>query len=289
MRRVVSANDFMMASSLLSKLPSEYPHKAREEIGPCLVCEKYEVRNGEIVAVLSGSSFGKWRHFEPLEDPNLFLKFSRLHRERDFAQAALSFASQYGLPCSTGGEVADSWPRLIRLSLQRFYEESQRAWVVVSLYESVLNRNQDAARSLLTNYRHLDDSFRHHYEQLAGESSAEERQYTSLHRALAASVSVVNSVVKSYCEANLVVALDESPEIDTSAVKRLWYFDNVLGAMYLQMYWLLTSGGNLVRCEYCGRIVSLARPHPGGRKRRRDKRFCDDACRQAHHRAKKES
>ncbi len=287
MRRSVSAKDFMMASSLSSKLPSEYPHEAREEIGPCLVCEKYEVRNDEIVAALSGTSFGKWRHVEPLEDPNLFLKFSRLYRERDFAQAALSFASQYGLPCSTDGEVADSWPRLIRLSLQRFFEESQRAWVVVSLYESVLNRDQDAARSLLTNYRHLDYSFRLNYEQLGGESPARERQFTPLQCALAASVSVVNSIVKRYCEANLVVTMDESPEIDASAVKRLWYFDNVLGAMYLQMYWLLTSGGNLVRCEYCGRIISLARPHPGGRKRRRDRRFCDDACRQAHHRSKK--
>jgi len=159
----------------------------------------------------------------------------------------------------------------------------------VSLYESVLNHERDTAKSLLTNYRHLDYSLRLHSEQLAGESPAEERQLTPLHRALAASVSVVNSVVKSYCEANLVVALDESPEIDTSAVKRLWSFDNVLGAMNLQMYWLLASRGNLVRCEYCGRIISLARPHPRGRKRRRDKRFCDDACRQAYHRAKKGS
>jgi adenine-specific DNA-methyltransferase len=50
---------------------------------------------------------------------------------------------------------------------------------------------------------------------------------------------------------------------------------------------ILTSGGDLVRCEHCRRVISLARPHPQGRKRRRDKRFCDDACRQAHHRSKK--
>jgi hypothetical protein len=43
----------------------------------------------------------------------------------------------------------------------------------------------------------------------------------------------------------------------------------------------------VTRCEYCGRIISLALSHPEGRKRRRDKRFCDDACRQANHRAKK--
>ena len=67
----------------------------------------------------------------------------------------------------------------------------------------------------------------------------------------------------------------------------MWKFDNLVGAMYLQAYWMLTSGDELGRCEYCSRIISLARPHPEGRKRRRDKRFCDDACRQANHRRKK--
>jgi hypothetical protein len=60
-----------------------------------------------------------------------------------------------------------------------------------------------------------------------------------------------------------------------------------VGAMYLQMYWLLESGGDVTRCEHCGLTISLSRPQPEGRKRRSDKRFCDDACRQAHHRSKK--
>ena len=72
-------------------------------------------------------------------------------------------------------------------------------------------------------------------------------------------------------------------------VRPIWRFDNLLAALYLQMHWLLSSGGELARCENCGRIISLARPHPEGRKHRRDKRFCDDACRQAHHRSKSKS
>lgn len=47
------------------------------------------------------------------------------------------------------------------------------------------------------------------------------------------------------------------------------------------------SGGSVALCEQCGRIISLARPQPQGRKRRRDRKFCDAACRQAHHRNKK--
>ncbi len=74
-----------------------------------------------------------------------------------------------------------------------------------------------------------------------------------------------------------------------NTVRSTWRFKNLLGAAYLQMYWLMTSEGELKRCENCGRTVSLARPYPRGRKRRRDKRFCDDACRQAHHRSKKKT
>ena len=55
------------------------------------------------------------------------------------------------------------------------------------------------------------------------------------------------------------------------------------GAMYLQMYWLMAAGGNVTRCKYCGRIISLASPGPDARKTRQDKKFCDDACRQRHH------
>jgi hypothetical protein len=49
------------------------------------------------------------------------------------------------------------------------------------------------------------------------------------------------------------------------------------------------SRGIIARCEFCGRPVFLARTYPVGRRRRRDKRFCDDACRQALHCAKEKS
>ena len=81
-------------------------------------------------------------------------------------------------------------------------------------------------------------------------------------------------------------------EVGTSETPKLkggWGYENLLGAMYLQMYWLMASGSELARCEYCGLLLSLARPNPEGRKRRSDRRFCGDACRQARHRAKKES
>jgi hypothetical protein len=81
--------------------------------------------------------------------------------------------------------------------------------------------------------------------------------------------------------------VDDKGAFVPTNVRAWWVYENLLGAMYLQMHWLMTSGGELTRCENCGRIIALSRPYPEGRKRRRDKRFCDDACRQASHRAKK--
>jgi hypothetical protein len=81
--------------------------------------------------------------------------------------------------------------------------------------------------------------------------------------------------------------VDDKGAFVPTNVRAWWWYENLLGAMYLQMHWLMTSGSELARCENCGRIIALSRPYPEGRKRRRDKRFCDDACRQAHHRSKK--
>jgi hypothetical protein len=109
---------------------------------------------------------------------------------------------------------------------------------------------------------------------------------------MAAITTVILSVdltVKTLCHLGTSIGGkgDWSPFDHPPELKSTWDFDNLLGAAYLQLHWLITSGDALARCGYCGRVLSLARPHPDGRKRRSDKRFCDDACRQAHHRSKK--
>lgn len=90
--------------------------------------------------------------------------------------------------------------------------------------------------------------------------------------------------MKNYCVPSLRL---EDGCRDASGVTAGLSFKSLLGAMYLQMYWLMESGSELARCEHCGLLLSLARPTPEGRKRRSDRRFCGDACRQAQHRAKK--
>ena len=69
-------------------------------------------------------------------------------------------------------------------------------------------------------------------------------------------------------------------------------FHSLLGAMYLQMMWLLTDGSNARRCERpeCTRIVSFEPPQPpdaaaprgtrGKYRTRKYKLYCSNACKQ---------
>jgi hypothetical protein len=71
-------------------------------------------------------------------------------------------------------------------------------------------------------------------------------------------------------------------------------FANLLGAMWLQMFWLLVTD-DVRRCRACNRMIAYEQPEKplaqnrGERKRyktRIDKRFCDGTCRQRYRRAR---
>jgi hypothetical protein len=115
----------------------------------------------------------------------------------------------------------------------------------------------------------------------------EEHDASLLNIGFLCAVQTVEEVVHGVCRNRIRFSLESSRRPDLSTVHTAWEFESLIGAMHLQMWWLMASAGDITRCEFCGRIVSLARSSPGGRKHRRDKRFCDDACRQAHHRSKK--
>jgi hypothetical protein len=104
-----------------------------------------------------------------------------------------------------------------------------------------------------------------------------------LEYALEVAACVVEDVVRHFCYQTLRV----KPGIhDPSQPVTGWRFTNLLGAMYLQMYWLMAAGADVAHCEYCGRIMPLATPILGARKPRSDKRFGDDNCRQKNHQRK---
>jgi hypothetical protein len=158
----------------------------------------------------------------------------------------------------------------------------------LGLYEVVLNQDPDEAKRLVIAEYPLISA------ELWGSSTsdweveetvqivADEFGGNYLAYALEASSWLVERTVRQYCHATL------RPEgaSDPSKLASSWGFENLLGAMYLQMYWLMSSG-DAVRCKYCKRIISLNRPLPEARKPPKHKKFCNNACRQSHYYHKK--
>lgn len=266
--------------------------------GGCwIVFNKYEARGDEIVRGLKrglteedgeGATF-----YHPLDDaPDLFLKFARLHEDSDFEGTALRFAHEYGLP---DGEHPFPRPDGVgtdveadRLSLLRFREEVRRAWVVLAMYEAVLNGDVKTVQRLFSEHGEGEP-----FEDPAvifGWVPPRDAGYRNfaLASALSCAVRVTEQVVQKHCRQEMRLAMYPDVKPGPSSITGArWIFDNLLGAMYLQMYWLLLSGNDLARCDSCGSPIPLHRPRPGRRKPPKHKRFCNDACRQAHHRSKK--
>ena len=99
--------------------------------------------------------------------------------------------------------------------------------------------------------------------------------------ALENAVDLVTVTVQAECRQTLY--LPEEGCSDPSQVSSGWGFSGLYAVVFLQMYFLMAAGVNITRCKYCGRIISLASLQSGTRKTRRDKQFCNDACRQRHH------
>jgi hypothetical protein len=270
------------------------------------ICDEYEIQGDKIVAkydfhpwvfiredsrsdtVIRSYQGGKdhhWREYRPLEQaPELFLKLAYLSEDADasdFEEAALVFSHKYGLP---GGDNSRAEDALTSISLSEFRAQSRLAWFILKMYEAALNRNLEAAEAAVRL------SCVERPDLLPGnELDKAEQRRRYIQHAMTLAASFVHLKVINLCRPGIHLTAEFYGPEPESGVRSIWIFDNLLGAAYLQMYWVMTSGGELTRCEHCGRLLSLARPHPDGRKRRRDRRFCDDACRQAHHRSKERS
>lgn len=282
------------------------------------VCEEYVIEGNEIVSKHTPPpwaddagdsdtySDSRWRFYMPLEEtPGLFLELAALCEEEDFGEAALAFVHRYGVP----GEVTKlawfegAYPEtqsVSRVSLDEFRKESGRAWRALRMYEAVLNGDAACVRELFSQYSPwVGDEFKkmlevkHRIFKRLKKHDAEEvgGDWMDLDEAMHTATLLVMAYVVAFCVPSIggVGSTRWGEYPDPTRVTRAWEFKNLLGAAYLQMYWLMTSSGDLTRCGNCGRIVSRARPNPKGRKPRTDKRYCNSACKQAHHRSKKKT
>jgi hypothetical protein len=266
MWRRLNLNDFERAHTLM-KSPVEY--------GSWWVCREYEIRGQDIVAKWPRNESSKWWGYMPLEHaPWLFLELAELNEREDFQEAALNFCHKYGIPGDlTSNRNVVERMSLSSLSLSSFQEEVGKIWEVIKIYERALNGDEEVIQGPPP-----DLGF-------PGPAGSPDRYVV---HGLGWAVALVTERVQRLCRPTLYFTPKSiRPETIVAGIKNTWEFDNLLGAAYLQMWWLLTSSGDVARCEYCRRIMSLARPSPAGRKRRRDRRFCSDSCRQAHHRKKR--
>ena len=294
MGRVIGPGDFKQVGQFVE-------HHERQDVW--WVCDEYQIEGGEIVArfLYPRLELGKnpdevleryrergihWRSYRPLDDtPDLFLKLAYLYEEDDFPGSALDFSTQFGLPGSSSSEWNTNKERT---SLYSFREESRRAWIILKLYEAVLSRDGQTARALL--YEHarevlgtpiLDLEDMPAFLRLYPDPGLE-----TCSNALDEVTEAIEKSTQALCRPT-IIREKGSESLDVSKLRRGWDFCNLLGAAYLQAFWLVTSSSDLSRCEYCRRIITVSRVHPSGRKRRTDKKFCNAACRQAHHRSKK--
>jgi hypothetical protein len=230
---------------------------------------------------------GGWRIYEPLDDtPDLFLRFARLYDKGGSTEAIVDWVHRYGVLADDPEDVYHSAPQRLR----SFRQKSGEAAGLLALYEAVLSGDSDRAKSVILEEYPLVDETQRFYARCGLCRKCVNRKIMDyveenyggnfLSYAWATVVEEVSDMVNRRCRPFLSF---EEGSHDPAKVWHRWSFFDLLGAMYLQMYWLVAAGGNVTRCDYCTRIVSLARPGPRARKPPQHKRFCDKACRQSYH------
>ncbi len=248
------------------------------------------------------------RIYRPLEEtPHLFLEFARLYDKGFSVERIMGWVHRYGT--LDFSRFSRYWPNHHKHAntVRAFWGEVCWAAGVLALYEAVLNGDASEAQRLAQNDFYFLASEDHTHVGRGGVAAdrrgpeinlgrsplwkrvgdeaedvakiVEARFYGDyLAHALDVAVWTVDDVVQKHCFPTLTLpsAFSGDPALVTGG----WGFDNLLGAMYMQMRWLMTSGADLKRCLFCGRVISLAPPSPGARKPRSNKKFCDKSCRQ---------
>ena len=247
------------------------------------------------------------RSYNPLVDtPRLFLDFARIAERKNPANELSQWVAHYGLL-----GFADSSPQWFPEALPevtippRRYDDTggpgetlKAVWYevyttnrILALYEAVLNRDPDKLGTLILTLEEGPEWLerkRQHVHEYANETSSDPVDVL-VSVALAEVWEHIGALdVFAYPVINPTGDLHQEPLLTVDRLKASWRVRNLLGAMYLQFFWLVTSSGELARCKYCGRIISYAPPVRVGeehnvRKPRKDKEFCDSRCRQNYH------
>jgi hypothetical protein len=277
--------------------------------------------NYEVVTEEDGWSyligFGRAHRYRPLVDtPYLFLDFAQLGAQKAASREALErWVHRYGL---LGRHYDDpeyyaSLPRSGTVippmkyapeggpaeTAVEFWLEAWEANSLLNLYEAALNKDRDRLEQLLEikdpeKKKPIVDLYRPKRGLSKGgvwtEVLMERPQWIDIlvHKSLERIWHVVEDRVSvlAYPAVDLQITAMHNM-LTPKKVTPTWGFRNLLGAIYLQFYWLVALRGGLSRCKYCKRIIShepsLAQSEDRPRKPRRDRIFCSKHCQQNHH------
>ena len=298
MKQRVKGEDFAAAYGLKGELGSS--------LG---VCKKgYELARGQtedmitketrpvfyLVPKCEREERSAWTWYYPLQEHrNLFLEFARLREvvRSDQAQPqeiALEWTNKYGLlGCNLRfHQDRHTFEREVLRpyeSVDEFFEEVDRAAAVVAFYEAVLNGDEAAILPLLRRFPTWPVSIWTYY----WATDAADLYGGNLGSALYLVTNEVVRMINTFAYPKLT--LQPGPATPSTLTSG-YGFHTLLGALYLQMYWLVAAGEkHVTRCGFCGKLIRLTADEPeteGGarsRKPRQDKRFCDRNCRQRNH------
>jgi hypothetical protein len=261
--------------------------------------------------------------YDPISDvPYLFLEFARLAEHRDMNHAIHTWIGKYGLlglhryEPSVYVETRHFRSKQRRSGIKpaheysdqggpgetlgEFYAEARQANITLACWEAALSGDEEQLERAMYgrlrwwNFEGVSvlHDVRKTYAARARKSGV---TYTDIliHDATFHALMPVQEVLQEFAYPYIASGAPRQRRIpdrlySPEGLWATWLPRNLLGAMYLQMYWLMTSSGDLARCKYCGRIISYAPPVPIGeehkaRKPRKDKEFCDSRCRQNYH------
>jgi hypothetical protein len=283
------------------------------------VFEGYELREPVDGSPYLDAAGGVKKIYRPLADtPHLFLEFARLGDKPVNREVLEGWLDEYGLlgmhyddgrPYVPAYYPAPATPPLMYFTeggpgetLGYYGLSVMEAARVLSLYEAAVNKNADALTQLLSNLEVKHCTEQALYSALAQATGGERKTAVDrdliltemlVDKALMKVWHVVQDKLSNFAyptinhELPSTSALPHFHQGAPLAPHRLgasWGFRNLLGAMYLQFYWLITSRAEIKRCKYCGRIISLAPPitpdGKNGRKPRSDKEYCNKSCQQ---------